>query len=66
MSDYQSNYLNTKVSAYMLGLSPWTLIKWRSLGRGPKYVKFGARVRYRLGDLADYVESNLVEPNQDA
>lgn len=28
-----------------------TLAKWRSLRRGPPYVKFGGRVLYRLADL---------------
>jgi predicted DNA-binding transcriptional regulator AlpA len=59
-----SDYLNTHKAAAFLGLSHWTLIKWRSDGRGPKYVKFGVRVRYRTADLAEYVDANLVSPAQ--
>lgn len=35
-------------------ISPRTLEQWRWLGRGPKFVKIGARVLYRLADVEDY------------
>ncbi len=31
--------------------SPRTLEQWRYLGRGPRYVKIGHLVRYRLEDV---------------
>lgn len=35
-------------------ISPRSLEKWRTLGRGPAYVKIGGRVRYLLEDVLDY------------
>src|SRR4051794_6742489 len=32
-------------------LSPRTLERWRSLGRGPRYLKIVGRVVYRLDDI---------------
>ncbi|WP_114393545.1 helix-turn-helix transcriptional regulator [Oleisolibacter albus] len=32
-------------------ISPRTLERWRWLGRGPKYLKIGGRVVYRLEDI---------------
>jgi hypothetical protein len=55
-------YLNTKKAADQLGLSPWTLIKWRSLGKGPAWLKLGARVRYRPQDLDAFESQSLVHP----
>lgn len=52
--------LNTKRAAEFLGLSPWTLVKWRSTGRGPKWVKFHSRVRYHRADLTAYLSLHSV------
>lgn len=35
-----------------------TLEKWRTLGKGPKYVKAGGRVLYRLADVEAYEREN--------
>lgn len=32
-------------------ISPRTLERWRWLGQGPKYLKIGGRVVYRLDDI---------------
>lgn len=32
-------------------ISPRTLERWRWLGQGPKYLKIGGRVVYRLEDI---------------
>jgi hypothetical protein len=32
-------------------ISPRTLERWRWLGQGPRHVKVGARVLYRLEDI---------------
>jgi len=31
-----------------------TLMTWRSRGTGPRFVKIGGRVLYRLSDVLDY------------
>lgn len=52
---------NTVESASHLGLSPGTLEVWRSLGRGPRYRKFGRRVMYATADLDRYAATHIVE-----
>lgn len=42
--------------------SPSALATWRHEGRGPAYVKLGARVAYRGEDLNDWIESQTVRP----
>jgi hypothetical protein len=31
-----------------------TLANWRSKGRGPRFIKLGKAVRYRLPDILEY------------
>ena len=50
--------VDTPAAADILQLYPRTLENWRSLGRGPRYVKCGKRVRYRVSDLLKYLEDN--------
>lgn len=46
-----SRLLDTRQAAAYLTLSATTLISWRSLGRGPRFVRLGRSVRYRQADL---------------
>ena len=39
--------------------SPATLQRWRSVGIGPRYLKVGVRVLYRLDDLLAYEDECL-------
>jgi hypothetical protein len=41
-------------AAGLLGIAPATLAKWRSIGEGPAFLKFGRRVLYDAGDLHAY------------
>ena len=34
-----------------------TLVNWRLSGRGPKYLKIGARVLYRISDVDEWLRS---------
>lgn len=43
-------------AALRLGVEVSTLANWRWNGRGPRFVKCGGRVRYRLSDLARYLD----------
>lgn len=46
-------------SAY-LGVTPGTLSVWRCTGRySLRFIKVGRRIRYRVGDLLDFVESRV-------
>jgi hypothetical protein len=40
-------------------LSPRTLEQWRWQGRGPRYLKIGGRVIYRLCDVEAHEAANL-------
>ena len=42
-------------------LSPRTLERWRWAGCGPRYVKVGGRVLYRLEDIEAYEAAGLRE-----
>lgn len=48
-------------AAEYLGLSTSTLDKMRHEGRGPRYLKIGGRVFYRLEDLDSYINGTVVE-----
>jgi predicted DNA-binding transcriptional regulator AlpA len=46
--------LNENEVANRWGLSPKTLQRWRSEGRGPKYLKLSKRVGYPLESVLDF------------
>ena len=43
--------LTSKELAERLRLSEGTLRNWRWLGKGPKWIRVGSRVRYREADV---------------
>ena len=43
--------IDTRSAADRLGLRPSTLTQWRWLGKGPRYRKLGAAVRYHVDDI---------------
>ena len=45
--------------AEYLSMNPQTLSNWRTQGYGPKFVKVGRNVRYREGDINDWMESQV-------
>jgi hypothetical protein len=45
-------------------LSPRTLECWRWLGQGPRYLKIGGRVVYRVEDIEAYEAAQLREVAQ--
>jgi predicted site-specific integrase-resolvase len=42
-------------------ISPRTLEQWRWLGKGPKFLKIGARVLYRDEEVEAYEEERLCQ-----
>ncbi len=40
-------------------VSPRTLEQWRWQGRGPRFLKIGGRVVYRLADVEAFETSNI-------
>lgn len=51
--------------AQALEVTEQTLATWRSMHKGPAYVRFGKQVYYRLTDVARYAEAHVVEPSRD-
>lgn len=48
--------LNTKEAAKYLGLSPYTLERWRYLVKGPRFIRVGGKaVRYRQSALDAFI-----------
>ena len=58
--------LDTEELAKFFNKSRGTLQNWRCKRFGPPYVKCGASVRYRLHDVLEWVQKNLVEAEQRA
>ncbi|MGE0190135.1 MAG: helix-turn-helix transcriptional regulator [Steroidobacteraceae bacterium] len=48
-----------------LGVSCRTLERWRWTGVGPRFIKIGGRVRYRLCDVEAYEHSRLCQSTAD-
>lgn len=53
--------LTSAEAAVYLGLRPQTLAIWRMNRKGPRFVRLNRSVRYRLADLAAYVEAASVD-----
>jgi predicted DNA-binding transcriptional regulator AlpA len=53
--------LDVRAAAKYLGICPGTLDNWRSQGRGPRYVRIGSRICYRVVHLEEYLEANTVD-----
>ena len=57
-----SGLIYTKEAAKILGLNFRTLENWRSLNRGPKFIRCGRSIRYREYDLERYMSQNSYNP----
>jgi len=51
-------HMNTKKAAKYLGIGYNTMHQWRTSGRGPKFIKIGRYIRYRITDLEDFLSQN--------
>jgi Helix-turn-helix domain len=51
-------YLIEREAAELTRFSSGHLRNMRSLGRGPKYLRVGGAIRYRLSDLLDWMEAS--------
>ena len=61
MFDDHKLYLAGDPALLVLG-RPSTLAHWRSEGRGPAFIKLGARVAYRGSDLNQWLALRTVRP----
>ncbi len=46
-----------EAAKYIGGIKPTTMEIWRVQGVGPRYIKCGRLVRYRIDDLDAYLEA---------
>ncbi len=58
-------HLNQVELSRRWSLSPRTLERWRWLNQGPRYIKVGGRVIYRLEDIEAYESENIFEASSD-
>ena len=58
-------YLRTPEASRFVGLSIRTLEKHRIYGTGPRYLKLGGRVVYRVEDLQSWAESGAKASTSD-
>ncbi len=49
--------VNEAEAALMLSLSVKTLRRWHWAGKGPRFLKLGAAVRYDSADLTAFIEA---------
>ena len=54
--DARARTVSPEEAADRLGVRPSTLANWRWKGGGPRYLRVGGRIRYRLCDLADWLD----------
>jgi len=48
-----------------LGITAETLANWRHRGFGPRFLKIGGRVRYRLTDIAEFLDAQTRNSTSD-
>jgi len=54
--------LNTDEAARFIGARASTMDMWRHRGRGPRYLKVGAMIKYKRSDFEAYLKLVTVEP----
>ena len=59
MTNNVEKFLTQDDVAALWSISTNTLRKWRWEGKGPKFVKLGARVVYRESDVMAYAQENI-------
>jgi len=59
---FDRDYLTTDAVAVMLAVTTITLRRWRSAGRGPRYLKFGDARQSKCRYPADEVRRFMVDP----
>ena len=57
----EERFLTPKEAGEVLGMSPRTLDRYRSVKRGPAYYKFGSKVRYKMEDLHAWAAERRVD-----
>lgn len=50
--------LTTAQVAELLGCSKSLIVQWRSVGRGPDFIKSGGYVRYHRDDVQSWIDAH--------
>jgi hypothetical protein len=58
--------VNEKDAAVYIGLTVAYLRKARWLGKGPRFLRLGRTIRYRIEDLDEWLEQHRVETRESA
>ena len=61
----RNDLLTTEEAAAHVGVSPRTLERYRVTGAGPRFLKVGRKVLYRLADLDAWLESRVRRSTSD-
>lgn len=59
-------HLTLKEFAEREGVPTETVYQWNSRGLGPRYLRIGRHVRYRLADVIAWEDARLVDPRKSA
>lgn len=65
MINPEKKLLTEREVAEALAVSRQTVANWRFKGRGPRYLKVGRLVRYRPGDVEEFLKKYLIELRND-
>jgi hypothetical protein len=63
--EFWHSYIDEVPAADFIGRSPRTLQEWRQKGRGPKYYRTVAGIRYTRHDLREDAESGVAHSTRD-
>lgn len=58
---YQEDVITESDLARTARVSIGVLRKWRREGRGPRFLKLGRLVRYRIGDVQQWFDARAVD-----
>lgn len=61
----QQPVLTIGEAARLIRVSAKTLDRWRLMGAGPPYLRFGRLVRYGRDDLESFVRTSRISPDQE-
>jgi predicted DNA-binding transcriptional regulator AlpA len=64
-TEMKATCINQIQLAARWGISHRTLERWRWTGEGPKFVKLGGRVVYRLSDIEEYEQAMIRSSTSD-
>ncbi len=62
VTDGSAELLDEAMLAARLVISRSTLQSWRYTGRGPRWIKLGRLIRYRLADVDAFLAANTRGP----